>query len=117
MPKKVHRGEVYLCRFDTGAGSEQKGNRPVLVVSNDIGNKNSPTFIASVITSSPKRKFPMHVDIKKGIAGLTQPSTVLTEQIFTIDKTRLIRFMGDLNGHPHLLEKVNEALKLSLALN
>ncbi|MGM0846940.1 MAG: type II toxin-antitoxin system PemK/MazF family toxin [Bacillota bacterium] len=116
MLKRIFRGEIYLCKFSKGSGSEQSGNRPVLVISNNIGNKNSPTFIGAVVTSKPKKKYPMHVDIPRNVAGLTEDSIVLTEQLFTIDKSRLLRYMGDLNQYPLIMNEVDSALQLSIGL-
>ena len=44
----LHRGEIFFAELSPVQGSEQGGNRPVLVVQNDIGNHHSPTTIVSV---------------------------------------------------------------------
>lgn len=33
---KFQRGDVYFTRFDPGTGSEQSGNRPAVVIQNDV---------------------------------------------------------------------------------
>ena len=43
--KIIKRKEVYYCNLGNGVGSEQEGIRPVLIISNDIGNKFSTTAI------------------------------------------------------------------------
>lgn len=75
------RGDIYIARLDKDAeGSLQSGNRPVLVVSNDMANKHSPVITVVPITSQMgKRKLPTHVRIED--CGLPKPSIVLGEQI------------------------------------
>ncbi|PWX18038.1 hypothetical protein CYK62_15300, partial [Clostridium perfringens] len=41
-------------------GSVQGGIRPVIVIQNDIGNREGETFIVTSVTSKPKRKMPVH---------------------------------------------------------
>jgi len=47
----IKRGDIFYADLSPVIGSEQGGIRPVLIVQNDIGNKYSPTVIASAITS------------------------------------------------------------------
>ena len=43
--RKIRRGDIYVADLDPVIGSEQGGERPVLIVQNDVGNKHSPTVI------------------------------------------------------------------------
>ena len=52
MDKTIKRGDIYYADLNPVVGSEQGGTRPVLVISNDIGNKHSPTVIIAAITST-----------------------------------------------------------------
>ena len=76
-------------------GSEQGGTRPVVVLQNDIGNRYAPTLIVATVTSrtEKKRYQPTHVLIAHNTA-FEKPSVVQLEQIFTIDKSRVQRFLG-----------------------
>ena len=80
----VRRGEIYWVDFGTPRGSEQGGQRPALIVQNDIGNDNSATTIIAAITSKIKAPYPFHVDISVQESGLSRDSTVLLEQLLTI---------------------------------
>ena len=96
-------------------GSEQGGVRPVLIIQNDIGNKYSPTVIATAITSQiNKAKMPTHIEIDANEYGLSKDSVVLAEQIRTIDKRRLKEKIGHLDDE--LMTRVNEALEISFGL-
>ena len=111
----VRRGDVYYARIETGVGSEQKKNRPVLVIQNDCGNLHSATTIVAMITSKPKRRLPTHVKLRGNKMGLAPKSTVMLEQIQTFDKSRLIRPMGHLNKR--VMKKVDRALARSLGIH
>ena len=95
--KYVQRGEIYLADLGEGVGSEQKGVRPVLIVQNNRGNKYSPTFTVLPITPKIHKSsgLPTHVIIDS-MEGLKEKSATIAEQIVTIDKTRLIEYMGTL---------------------
>lgn len=45
MERKIKRGDIYYADLNPVVGSEQGGTRPVLIISNDMGNKYSPTII------------------------------------------------------------------------
>ena len=62
MERKIKRGDIYYANLNPVIGSEQGGTRPVLIISNDVGNKHSPTVIVAPITSRihTKAKLPTH---------------------------------------------------------
>lgn len=108
----MKRGEIYMAEID-GKGSEQKGIRPVLILQNDIGNLHSTTTIVTIMTTKVKRGLPTHVVIHKD-NGLKYDSVAMMEQIRVIDKCRLKRKITEAKEEE--MEKVNEALKISLAM-
>lgn len=111
----VKRGEIYYADLSPVVGSEQGGVRPVLIVQNDVGNRYSPTVIAAAITSQKeKAKLPTHIEINAQSCGLARNSTVLLEQIRTIDKRRLKEKMGTLDDQS--MNQINSALSISFGL-
>ena len=111
----IKRGDIYYADLSPVVGSEQGGVRPVLIIQNDIGNKYSPTVIATAITSQiNKAKMPTHIELDANEYGLSKDSVVLAEQIRTIDKKRLKEKMGHLDDK--LMTKVNAALEISFGL-
>lgn len=108
----IKRGEIYYADLSPVIGSEQGGLRPVLVIQNDVGNKYSPTIIAAAITSQMnKARLPTHIELDT-TTGLPKDSVVLTEQLRTLDKTRLRDKIGAVD--PKAMSKVNNALMISL---
>jgi len=111
----IRRGEIFYAELNPVVGSEQGGTRPVLVIQNDIGNQFSPTTIVAAITSQiSKAKLPTHVEVKAKKSGLEKDSVILTEQIRTIDKSRLKEKVAVLDEETMM--KVNEAIEISLGL-
>ena len=112
--KEIKRNEIYYADLNPVKGSEQGGIRPVLVIQNDTGNKHSPTTIVAAITSKEeKAKLPTHVEVVS--CGVERKSLALLEQIRTIDKSRLIKYVGEIDGAT--VKDVNEAIGISLGLN
>ena len=70
----------------------QNGFRPVIIVSNDIANTHSSVVTIVPLTSKNKKPLPTHVLIDG--QGLAKPSTVLCEQVTSIDKFDLCRCIG-----------------------
>ena len=111
---KFQRGDIYFVRLDSSTGSEQSGTRPAVILQNDVGNANSPTLIVATLTSKTEKKAaqPTHCLVEP---ERLEPSIVQTEQIFTIDKSRVQNFAGHLT--PEEMSRVDDAVEISLALN
>ena len=110
------RGDIYYANMEPHVGSEQGGERPVVVLQNDTGNKHSPTLIIATLTSrvDKKRHLPTHVLLDHN-PGLKVPSIVQLEQIFTIDKRRIQRFAGQASKDE--MHQIELAVKISLGLD
>lgn len=110
----IQRGDIFYAHLPKSEGSEQQGQRPIIIVQNDIGNVYSPTLIAVPLTSVSKRNMPTHVAIGTGF-GIEKNSIALAEQIMTIDKSRLIRYVGSIDKRK--MDEIDMALRVSLDLN
>ena len=115
MERTIKRGDIYYAELNPVIGSEQGGTRPVLIISNDIGNKHSPTVIVAPITSRvhTKAKLPTHTSVKD-FDGLDKDSIILLEQIRTIDKKRLQEYVGEMPLN--VMARVDVALAISVSL-
>ena len=114
--RKFSRGDLYFANLNPVIGSEQGGCRPVLILQNNVGNYFSPTVIVASVSSRPDKesKLPIHCYIQ-AVEGLKQPSVVLLEQLRTIDKCRLQRFIGTLNDD--YMQEIDYALAVSIGLS
>ena len=110
--RHILRGDVYYADLRPAIGSEQDGVRPVLVIQNNRGNEHSPTVIVASITSrQSKPRLPTHVCVGR-VPGLNSRSIVLLEQVRTIDKSRLLDFVGRLR--PDAIRQVDRAVTVSM---
>ena len=113
---KVKRGDMFYADLSPVVGSEQGGIRPVVIIQNDMGNLHSPTVIAAAITSQMgKNKLPTHIEIGPQNSDLKANSLVLTEQIRTIDKSRLKEKIGHIDDET-VMKKINSAIGISFGL-
>ena len=110
MDKKINRGQIYMANLgnDYKIGV-QSGIKPVVILSNDIGNTYSPSEIVAAITSRNKTNIPTHFEI-----DLKYHSTVMLEQIFTVNKDDLELFIRDLTDEE--MNDLNRCLKISIGL-
>lgn len=112
----MNRGDVYDARLNPSEGSEQAGVRPVVVVSRNAINQNSPVIVVVPLTNAANldRPYPSNVTIAKGLGGLTVDSVALTGQIRAINATRLLRYRGALPAE--VMHDINRALRITLDL-
>lgn len=109
--REIKRGDIYKADLSPVVGSEQGGIRPVVIVQNDMGNRYSPTIIVVPITTRlNKKNLPTHTKLNN--SNLLKESIALMEQIRTIDKSRLIEFIGVLNESE--MNRITEALRISI---
>ena len=109
----IRRGDVFYADLSPVVGCEQGGIRTVLVIQNDIGNQYSRPLIVEAITSKHKMELPTHEQIGC-MKPLQKNSVVLLEQIRTIDRIRLLEYIGSLSELRMI--SIDQALSLSLGL-
>jgi mRNA interferase MazF len=79
----MKRGEVYDARLDPVEGPEQRGSRPVVVVSRDAINESSPVVSAAPCTTwrEGRHVYPSQVLVKAPEGGLEADLVILGEQV------------------------------------
>ncbi|HEV3305376.1 MAG TPA: type II toxin-antitoxin system PemK/MazF family toxin [Candidatus Sulfotelmatobacter sp.] len=115
LPKPV-RGDVFSARLDPTEGSEQAGTRPIVVVSRDSINANSPVVVVLPITDAAnvKRLYPSHTQLPKGSGGLKMDSVAKAEQIRAIQVSRFVSYFGRLDRD--IMARIEEAIRITLVL-
>lgn len=104
----MKRGDIYYIDLGDYIGCEQGGIRPCVIVSNDIGNLHSNILTVAPISTKLKQ-LPTHQ-----IIVLKRVSVIMYEQIRTVDKQRVLGYIGRLNEHE--MNVMNEKIKISLGL-
>ncbi len=94
----VKRGEIWLADMNPTRGSEQGGNRPVLIFQNDIIDQFTTTVLTIPMTTNLRRAtLPSCVKIDKGEGSLENDSVALCHQLRVLDKIRLYRKLGTIS--------------------
>ena len=93
IPKQY---EIWFAELGDHYGtSVQSGNRPVLILTNDVANRYSQTFTVIPLTSKMKKlDLPTHIVLTEAHCEMLKPerledSVLLIEQITTIDQSAL----------------------------
>lgn len=103
-------GEIWMCDLSGRDGSVQSGYRPVLVISNDKNNTYSSVVNIIPITTKMSKRLPVHVEIwNYQKYGLKAPSTMLVEQITTVNADSLERKIGNVRDR-NVLFQINKAM-------
>ena len=107
----IKRGEIYYIEPSKTlqtTGSEQRSNRPGIVVSNNENNEHSSIVEIVYLTTQPKNSMQTHVIINSAI----KTSIALCEQVNTVAVERLADYMGQCSEDE--INKIDEALMISL---
>ena len=112
------RGDIVFVKDDAVKERSKNhilhGDRPAVIIQNQIGNTYSPNLIVAFLTSQIKRlEMKTHVPIT-WYEGL-RPSMIQTEQLATIDKSAVLGYITHLREED--IVRLNRALKVSLGLD
>ena len=112
------RGEIYWADLKPRSGSEQRGRRPVLIVSHDGFNRISSwrSIIVVPLSTSEKqaKRGPTAIALPKGAAGLQESSVVLCHQVTTLDRGKLVERIGAIPSG--VFASVEAGLKAALGM-
>ena len=89
MGMEIKRFNVFLVNLDPTVGSEIQKARPCVIISPDEMNRHIRTVIIAPMTTQ-KRNYPTRVSVR--FSG--KNGQVVLDQIRTIDKSRLIKHLG-----------------------
>ena len=108
------RGEVWFADLNPTRGHEQRGTRPVLVLSVDSFNSGPAELVTVLPVTSTVRPIPSHVEVRAPEGGLETRSAILADQVRTIARERLVRRSGAVSGTT--LRRVEEVVRFLLGL-
>lgn len=114
------RGDIYYVAQKAPTGCEISKGRPAVIVSNNRINNNMNTIEVVYLTTKERIESPEHVYI----ASSGVDSTAVCEQVSTVDKSRIERYIGSCtieeienieNGILHSLQMENRTVKEEVA--
>jgi mRNA interferase MazF len=92
----INRGDIYFVDLNPTKGREQKGLRPVLVVSSNAINR-QPLVVTAIVGTDAKnvpRDYPVNVRVTAPETGLPHDTVFLCFQIRSLDPTRFVASTG-----------------------
>lgn len=104
----MKQGELWYADLNPVKGSEQKGHRPVAIISGNMLNTYLPIVIACPLTSKIKNYKGNPVLRPTKGNGLKQSSEIMIFHIRSISKERLIKKIGTISAKQ--LEEIIEGL-------
>lgn len=107
------RGSVYRVALDPAIGHEIRKTRPGVVVSNDHMNELAETILVMPITAGRHRYFHW-IQLDPPEAGMSKPSSIVTEQVRAVDKSRLRRRLGAVRATT--MERIEQAIRDNFGL-
>jgi len=115
----MKRGDIYQAQLLPRSGSEQRGKRPVIIISHDAFNK-TPNWRSIIVipistSTSQARRSPTAISLPAGNGGLRKDSVALCHQITTLDRTKLTEKWGSLSKN--LISQVEIGIRNALDLD
>jgi mRNA interferase MazF len=108
---RILRGEIRWADLNPTIGREQSGERPVLIISQNIFNERSGTVIAMALTSQTQRAgFPLTHEVVK--TKLPKRSWVKISQIRTLATERIGKRIGSVDAEElaRIIDGLNEII-------
>lgn len=105
----MKQGEIWYANLDPKKGSEQKGARPVVIISGNVLNTHLPIVIACPLTTSIKNYKGNIILEPNNANGLSERSEVMVFHIRSISKDRLFKKVGDIS--PGQLKEMKQGLE------
>lgn len=116
----IRRGQIHMVDFggvDAMSGNIQRGKRPAIIISNDKACRYSPVVsVVPLSTQKTKRNLPTHYLLTCDERNrLRKDSTVLAEQILTVNRFQVERQTGSLSDED--MQAVDSRIRISMGLD
>ena len=105
----VKQGDIVLIELGNVQGSEYGKNRPAVIVQEDVYNDYFNTTVVALITGKVIPEYTTNIFLSKLESGLRRDSMILTNQLRSIDKSRINKIVGMIS--PSTLNKIKISLK------
>ena len=108
---RILRGDIVWADLEPTRGNEQAGQRPVLILSEDVFNDLSGTVIAIALTSQPQKAgFPLTLELLE--TKLPKRSWAKISQVRTLSVQRLKKKIGKASAGEmdQIVEGLNELI-------
>lgn len=110
----IHRGDVFLCEYNFSLVNNEKEEKTIVVLQDDVLNEGLPTVIVAVIEPYQEGDdvFANEVLLASDESGLGVEGICMTHKIFAIDRRMITEKRGHLK--PFRLQDIFKALDINL---
>ncbi len=110
----MKQAEIWLADLEPVKGSEQGKTRPIVIISGNTMNTHFPVVIACPLSSTIKNYEGCVVVSKNKLNGLTVDSEIISFQVRTISKERLLKKLGEITNNQlnFVLNGLNDILTM-----
>ena len=106
------RGDIFIVEIENHTGREMAKTRPAVLVSNDLVSASEGIVLVAFCTTQPQQHdLPSHVLIRT----TGEPSTVLCEHVYAVDKSRIRSCVGSVTQDE--LQRIDRGLSFALGLD
>lgn len=119
MVNEIKRGQTYLVDFGVRDGNVQMGQRPAIVVNNDLGSKYGNILSVVPLTTSViklHKKLPTHTILTPENSGVKKTSIAMSEQLTVISKSQIVKEQPLFELSDELMEQINYNLMVQFNL-
>jgi len=113
----MKRGEIWWASLSPRSGSEQKGNRPVIIISHEGFNQNPrwrSVIVVPLSTSRAQAKRGPTAVFLPGLIDSGKDSVALCHQITTLERAKLSRCVGSLP--PAIMSEIEQGIRAALSM-
>ena len=95
----ISQGDIFWVELGRPSGSSPGYRHPHVVIQNNVFNRSriGTVVVCSVTSNLTLGGAPGNVTLRKGEAGLPKRSVINISQVFTVDKTDLVKRIGALS--------------------
>src|SRR3990172_1683698 len=110
----IRQGDVYWIELEEPTGSAPGYRHPHVVIQNNGFNQSriNTVVVCSLTSNLERTRSPGNVLLNPQEAGLPNQSVVLVTQIFTVDKSQLVEYLGSLD--PQRIQQILDGIRLVL---
>lgn len=109
---RYKRGSVWYCNLDSNMQGVQSGFRPVLIISNDIGNVSGSQVNVLAITSKDKGNYSVNVKFKN---HKNEDNVILCNQVFTVNHDKLKDYQYQVSND--IMNKVEDSFTRAMGIS
>lgn len=95
----IYQGDIYWIDISEPSASEPGYRHPHLVIQNNLFNQSrlNTVIVCSLSSNLRRAQVPGNLLLDEGEANLPKRSVVLVTQVFTVDKSHLVEYIGSVS--------------------